>query len=84
MDMDKLFELTVINQDSMLYQGKISLLTALFAAGSAQILAGHASFAALTRPGNIKIIDQEGKTVILAIPSKGLFHSSNDKSTLIF
>ena len=82
--MDKLFDLTVISQDAILYQGKVSAFFALFAGGSGQILAGHAPLAALTRPGNIKIVDREGKIISLTIPSKGLFHFLSNKSALIF
>jgi hypothetical protein len=82
--MVKLFDLTVIGPDSILYKGKVSALFALFAGGSGQVLADHATFAALTRPGDIKFYDREGKTIFLSIPAKGLFHFLNNKSTLIF
>ena len=81
--MAKLYEITIIDNDSVLYTGKISSLTAGFSGGSAQILADHAPFAALTKAGAVKLCDDKGKTLPVELPRKGFFHFLNNRAILV-
>ena len=77
------FNLSILDRNSELYQGVIVSLNAEFGLGRAEILAGHASFAALTKPGSVKLCDEQGKTISLELPSPGFFHILNNRAVLI-
>jgi F0F1-type ATP synthase epsilon subunit len=77
------FSLLILDRNSELYRGTVISLSAEFGLGRAEILAGHAPFAALTKPGGIKLCDEQGKTVSLDLPSPGFFHILNNRAVII-
>jgi F0F1-type ATP synthase epsilon subunit len=81
--MAKLFNLSILGRDSELYRGNISSLQADFGLGRAEILADHAAFAALTKPGSIKLRDEQDKTVFLELHSPGFFHILGNRAVFI-
>jgi F0F1-type ATP synthase epsilon subunit len=78
-----LFDISVIGPDAVLYKGKISSLAARFGNGSAEILAGHAPFAALTEAGSLKLRDDQGRTTSFDIPAGSFFLILDGRAALL-
>jgi F-type H+-transporting ATPase subunit epsilon len=84
MMIDKLFHLTVIQPDKVIYDGKAVSLIAPCESGYLGVMADHAALAANIVSGSITIKPQVGQpTVVVACRGKGFLEVLNNNVSLV-
>ncbi len=81
--MDKLFVVSVVSLDKILYEGKAVSLVAPAETGYIGILANHAPLASLLVPGKIIIKEASGDTKTILSKEKGFLEVLRNKATLL-
>ena len=69
--MAKLFDLTIITPDEVLYEGKASSLVAPCALGYLGVLGDHAPLIANMKAGKITLKEESGKSIFFDSASNG-------------
>ena len=81
--MAKLFDLTIITPDEVLYEGKASSLVAPCALGYLGVLGDHAPLIANMKAGKITLKEESGKSLFFDSTSNGFLQVLKNNVTII-
>ncbi|MDP2921287.1 MAG: hypothetical protein Q8O12_02810 [Candidatus Omnitrophota bacterium] len=81
--MDKLFDLTIISPDEVVFEGKASSLVAPCALGYLGVLKDHAPLIANMKSGKITLKEASGETKAFYCKGKGLLEVLKNNVTII-
>ena len=81
--MAKLFDLTIITPDEIVYEGKASSLVAPCALGYLGVLADHAPLIATLGDGRVTLKEASGQQKIFDLKGDGLLEVMNNKVTIL-
>jgi F-type H+-transporting ATPase subunit epsilon len=81
--MAKLFSLSIITSDKVLYEGKVTSLIVPAALGYLGVLVDHAPLVATLGSGKIILKEESGKTVVFNSQSRGFLEVLKNSVTMI-
>ena len=81
--MAKLFDLTIVTPDEVLYEGKASSLVAPCALGYLGVLGDHAPLIANMKSGKITLKEASGKSILFNSASNGFLQVLKNNVTII-
>jgi F-type H+-transporting ATPase subunit epsilon len=81
--MSKLFDLSIITPDEIVYEGKVTSLIAPCALGYLGVLGDHAALIANMTAGKITLKEEAGNSIILNSETKGFLHVLKNKVSII-
>jgi F-type H+-transporting ATPase subunit epsilon len=81
--MSKLFDLTIVEPEKVLYEGQASSLIARSAEGYLGVLADHAPLAANLVTGKIILTDETGKTFNFYCQGTGFMEVAENEVTIL-
>ncbi len=81
--MSKVFNLSVISPEKVVYEGKVVSLVVPSALGYLGVLANHAPFISNLVSGKIIVREESGKTVVFQYQGKGFFEVLKNNAVVI-
>lgn len=81
--MAKLFDLTIVTPDEIVYQGRVSSLVAPCSLGYLGVLGDHAPLIANMTSGKITLKEEAGNSIILNSETKGFLQVLKNKVSII-
>jgi len=81
--MDKVFSLSIISADKVIYKGSIFSLVVPAKLGYLGVLANHAPFVSLLAPGKASFKEASGQAKTVILESSGFLEILNNQATLL-
>ena len=78
-----MFKLTVAQVDKSVFEGQVTQVTCPGEAGVLTVLSHHAPLVTPLKPGELRIVDDEGKVIVVPLTSGVLEVGSNQATVLL-
>jgi len=79
---DKLIQLDIVSPVKTVFSGKVTSITAPGEIGGFQVLHNHAPLISSLKIGTIKVVDENGSTILFAI-SSGILEVKHNKAIVL-